>query len=154
MKRIVLLSFVMLMLVACPKTETAKPPEVPAQGSGSGSGSARALPPALVALPATGPAAPSPTPDLCPLAKLFASKWGKVLGDCSCWTADSVLCSPSPTSLLWCEAKPDAKPHCEIEFDWTPRQQLDAGSGSAAVTEGKVSPPPTKTAPPIPPGKK
>lgn len=159
MKKIVMLAFVVL-LTACPKTHDAS------EGSGSGSGSGLSNPvhgpaaPAAPVVPALVNAPPvplsQPAADQCPLARLFASKWGKVLGDCSCWTADSVLCSPSPTALVWCEAKSDAKPHCDIAGDWTPRQAgPEVGAGSAAPPqEAKAPAAAAKAAPPVPPGKK
>ena len=56
------------------------------------------------------------------LAMDFAVKIGKPLGECQPWTDDSVLCRPSATVLMWCEAKRDGKPHCELAADWTPKQ--------------------------------
>ncbi len=44
----------------------------------------------------------------------------KITGKCTPWTDDSVLCHMSDTTILWCQASPNAKPHCEVAIDWTP----------------------------------
>jgi hypothetical protein len=45
----------------------------------------------------------------------------KITGKCTEWTADSVLCKMSETSILWCQATPGTKPHCEVAVDWSPK---------------------------------
>lgn len=59
----------------------------------------------------------------CDRVTTYTTKVGRVLGPCSCWTKDTMLCSPSETSLLWCQAKGDgSKPSCEVSLDWTPQK--------------------------------
>jgi hypothetical protein len=49
-----------------------------------------------------------------------------VLGKCEHWDADSVLCKPNSTSILWCRAAKGEKPKCEMAADWTPQPAAEA----------------------------
>ena len=50
-----------------------------------------------------------------------------VIGKCSRWTDDAVLCrGVSGQALIWCEAPAHGKPHCEVAADWSPKQEPPA----------------------------
>lgn len=92
---------------------------------------------ALIA--ACAPTTEKPAPTRNPGADFAAMIPEKITGKCTAWTSDSVLCKMSDTTLLWCSAPWNGKPHCEVAADWSPQPppKADPAAAPAPTTAPK-----------------